>query len=76
MLIPSLIAAKITSAKTRFIICVLSLSQIIYMSEVGPILLMSKIPVNFVKLVEIFVVKTIIALPIITFMATIFGIPA
>ncbi|MGI6211326.1 MAG: YjiH family protein [Anaerovoracaceae bacterium] len=76
MLIPSLIGAGIASAKTRFIICVLSLVQIIYMSEVGPILLMSEIPVKFWHLVVLFIEKTIIALPIITLCSILFQIPA
>lgn len=75
MLIPSLLGAEIESIRTRFIICVLSLSQIIYMSEVGPILLMSEIPIKFRHIVATFIVKTIIALPIITLMAMIFQIP-
>jgi len=75
VMIPSLVAAEVASVRTRFIVCVLSLSQIIYMSEVGPILLMSKIPIKFGKIVGVFLVKTIIAIPLIVLMAALLGIP-
>ena len=76
MLIPALISGEIASVQTRVIICVLSLIQIIYMSEVGPIMLMSQIPVKFWHLVVIFIEKTIIALPILKVLAILFQIPA
>lgn len=75
VMLPSLMIAGVASAKTRFVVCVLSLIQIIYMSEVGPILLLSEIPVKMGKLIQIFLVKTIIALPVIVLMANLFGIP-
>ncbi len=75
VMIPSLMAAEIASDRTRFIVCVLSLTQIIYMSEVGPILMMSEIPVKLRHLVILFIEKTLIALPIITLFAVLFGIP-
>lgn len=75
VMIPSLIAADIASVRTRFIICVLSLSQIIYMSEVGPILMMSDIPLKIGKIIGVFIVKTVIALPIICAFAALLGVP-
>ena len=43
MFIPAVVCANIASTETRFIIGILSLVQIIYMSEVGSIMLASKI---------------------------------
>ena len=74
MFIPAILLTGITSLKTKFVVGVLSLVQIIYMTEVGTIMLTSKIPVNFKDLVIIFLEKTIIALPIIVLMANLFGI--
>lgn len=54
---------------TRFIIACLSVTQLIYMSEVGGLLLGSKIPVTFVDLVLIFIVRTLITLPVIVLCA-------
>ncbi|HSO58757.1 MAG TPA: YjiH family protein, partial [Paenisporosarcina sp.] len=47
------------------VIAATSVTQLIYMSEVGGLLLGSKIPVNFFDLLIIFVLRTVIALPII-----------
>ena len=76
VMIPSLLCGDITSELTKFIVCTLSLIQIIYMSEVGPILLMSEIPVKFHHLVILFIEKTILAIPIIYVCGLLFGIPA
>ena len=70
MFIPSILAAgTIESDITRFIIAAMSVTQLIYMSEVGALLLGSKIPVNIVELFVIFILRTLITLPIISLMA-------
>lgn len=65
MFLPSVLASGIESELTRFVIAALSVTQLIYMSEVGGLLLGSKIPVNFKDLVFIFFIRTAITLPII-----------
>ena len=66
MFIPSLIAsAKIESEMTLFTIAALSVTQLIYMAEVGSLLLGSKIPVTLLDLFIIFLQRTLITLPII-----------
>ncbi len=72
MLLPSVLATNITSDFTRFIIAAVSVSQLIYLSEVGSLLIGSKIPVSFKDLVFIFVERTVIALPVITLIAHLF----
>lgn len=52
-----MICAGITSMKTRFVICILSLVQIIYMTEVGSIMLNSKLPITIMDLAIIFLGK-------------------
>lgn len=71
MFIPALLVTSIESVKTKFIIGVLSLVQIIYLTEVGAIIIKSEIPLNFIKLFLIFVQRTIIATPIIVLLANI-----
>ncbi|SDK92927.1 YjiH family protein [Natronincola ferrireducens] len=71
MFIPAILASGLTSVKTKFVIGVLSLVQIVYMTEVGTLLITSDIPVNFKHLLLIFIQKTVIALPIIVVMANI-----
>ncbi|WP_449539794.1 YjiH family protein [Ferdinandcohnia sp. Marseille-Q9671] len=65
MFLPSIIGGDIESDLTRFVIAGVSITQLIYMSEVGGLLLGSKIPVTFFDLVLIFLLRTIITLPII-----------
>ncbi len=69
MFLPAILAADIESDKTRFIIAALSVTQLIYMSEVGALLLGSRIPVNFIEMVIIFLLRTLITLPVIALMA-------
>ncbi|KZN52490.1 YjiH family protein [Pseudoalteromonas luteoviolacea] len=70
MFIPSILAASnIESDVTRFIIAALSVTQLIYMSEVGALLLGSKIPVNIFELFAVFILRTLVTLPVIALMA-------
>lgn len=69
MFLPSVIGASIKSELTRFVIACVSVTQLIYMSEVGGLLLGSKIPVSIKDLVVIFIERTLITLPIIVMMA-------
>lgn len=69
MFLPAIIGSSIASEMTRFVIGALSVTQLIYMSEVGGLLLGSKIPVNFKDLVVIFLLRTIITLPVIVLLA-------
>jgi nucleoside recognition membrane protein YjiH len=69
MFLPAILGSGIESEMTRFIIACLSVVQLIYMSEVGGIILGSKLPVRFRDLAAIFLLRTIIALPIIVLIA-------
>lgn len=65
MFLPAILGASIESELTRFVVATMSVTQLIYMSEVGGLLLGSKIPVNILDLVVIFLLRTVIALPIV-----------
>ncbi|MGL5048077.1 MAG: YjiH family protein, partial [Shewanella sp.] len=65
MFIPSILASSIESDMTRFVIAALSVTQLIYMSEVGALLIGSKIPINFVELFVVFILRTLVTLPVI-----------
>ncbi|BAB05969.1 YjiH family protein [Halalkalibacterium halodurans] len=69
MFLPAILGSEIESELTRFVIACLSVTQLIYMSEVGGLLLASKLPIRFIDLVLIFLERTIITLPIIIMMA-------
>lgn len=70
MLLPAIIGNGVVESEfTKFIIASVSVTQLIYMSEVGALLLSSKIPVKFIDLVIIFFERTLISLPIIVLIA-------
>lgn len=69
MFLPSVMAAQITSDMTRFIIACVSVTQLIYLSEVGSVILGSKIPLKLKDLFIIFLIRTLITLPIISLVA-------
>lgn len=66
MFTPSIIAAEgITSELTRFVVAVVSVTQLIYLSEVGGLILGSKLPVKLWELFVLFLERTIISLIIV-----------
>jgi len=69
MFLPAVLLTGVESELTRFVIGCLSLTQLIYMSEIGVLILKSKIPLSFAELVVIFGLRTVITLPIIALMA-------
>ncbi|WP_349410795.1 YjiH family protein [Pseudalkalibacillus sp. SCS-8] len=69
MFLPAVLGSGIESELTRFVIAAVSLTQLIYMSEIGILLIKSKIPITFLELVIIFIQRTLITLPIIVLMA-------
>lgn len=69
MFLPAVIGSGLESEFTKFIVAALSLTQLVYMSEIGVLILKSKIPVNFFELLLIFVLRTIITLPVIVLIA-------
>jgi nucleoside recognition membrane protein YjiH len=69
MFLPSVIASSIESELTRFVVAATSVTQLIYMSEIGSIIMGSKIPVSLKDLFIIFIQRTIVTLPVIALFA-------
>ena len=70
MFLPVILAdGLITSELTLFVVATVSVTQLIFMAEVGGLLLGSKIPVGFLDLVVIFLLRTLISLPIVAAVA-------
>ncbi len=66
MFTPSiLIAGSGASAMTKFIIAVVSVTQVLYISEIGGLILASKLPVSLPEMFAIFIERTIISLVIV-----------
>jgi nucleoside recognition membrane protein YjiH len=65
MFLPALMVANIDAEITRFVIAVISVTQLIYMSEVGILMIKCEIPLRFSHLLAIFLLRTLIGLPIV-----------
>ncbi len=74
MFLPAVIATGIESELTRFVIIVISISQLVYLTEVGVLILRSGIPLGIGRLAMIFLLRTLIALPIAVLAARIIGL--
>jgi nucleoside recognition membrane protein YjiH len=64
MFLPALVGSTIESELTRFVVATVSVCQLIYMSEVGAIIVKSKIPLGFFDVAAVFLLRTLIALPL------------
>lgn len=64
MFLPAVLAKSIDSEITRFVIASVSITQLIYMTEVGVLILKTRIPLNFLNLMQVFLLRTLITLPI------------
>ena len=77
MLLPAIMMPGDTPVFTKFVIGVLSIVQIIYLAETGVLIIKSKMPLGIGKLAIIFLMRTIIGLPIIVGLTHLFRfIPA
>lgn len=63
MFTPSILIAGTDACEmTRFIVAVISVTQVLYLSEVGGLILSSKLPVNLPEMFVIFLERTIVSL--------------
>ena len=69
MFLPALLGSSIDAEITRFVIGVLSVTQLIYMSEVGILMIKCEIPLRFWHLLTVFLLRTLIGLPIVLLFA-------
>lgn len=69
MFLPAVVATSIESELTRFVIIATSIVQLVYMSEVGVFILKSSIPLNLWQLIQIFVIRTLVTLPVVAAIA-------
>jgi len=71
MFLPALMLGN-APLQTQFILGVLSIVQIIYLAETGVLIIKSRMPLNIGHLAIIFVMRTLIALPLIVLFARLF----
>lgn len=72
MFLPAAIGQGVESELTRFVIAAVSLTQLIYLSEVGSLLLRSALKINILTLLMIFVLRTLLGFPIAVLAAKLF----
>lgn len=71
--IPVIIGSTIPSFYTRFLCATISIVQVIYITEIGSMILTSRVKLNLWQLFIIFIERTLIALPIIIFLENLWG---
>ena len=62
--LPVILGQSIESEVTRFVIACASVTQLVYMSEVGAYLLKSRLPVSLLELFVVFLLRTLITVPV------------
>ena len=62
MFLPALLATGIESEFTRFVVGVLSVTQLIYMSEIGILMIKCEIPLRLHHLFILFLLRTLLGL--------------
>ncbi|MHA7815602.1 MAG: YjiH family protein [Pseudohaliea sp.] len=72
MILPAVLGQGIESELTRFIIAGISVTQVIYLSEIGALLLRSSIETSVAQLAGIFLVRTVLALPLFVILGHLF----
>lgn len=65
MLLPTILISENGTEQARFIVATMSVSQLLFMSETGSLLISSKIPVTFRDVLVLYVLRTLICLPIV-----------
>ena len=73
MFLPALLASGIEAEVTRFVVGVLSVTQLIYMSEIGILMIKCEIPLKLRHLAAVFLLRTAIGLPIVVLFAKLIG---
>lgn len=69
---PALVAAPLDSTFWRFVLAGLSVTQLIYMSELGLLIIRSSLPLGLSALLQIFVLRTLVCLPLLLCSAALF----
>ena len=72
--LPVIVGAMIPSFYTRFIIGCVAVIQVIYITEIGAMILTSKLPLKLWHLFVIFLERTLISLPLVILFAKLFSI--
>jgi nucleoside recognition membrane protein YjiH len=67
--VPTIIAGNLTSPITKFVLAGLSVTQLIFFAETAILIMRSAIPITIMQLITIFIIRTVIAFPILVAVA-------
>lgn len=67
--VPTIIAGNLTSPITKFVLAGLSVTQLIFFAETAILIMRSAIPITIMQLISIFIIRTVIAFPILVAVA-------
>ena len=69
--LPIILGKAVASPQTKFIVGTMSILELIYMSEIGALLISTKLVKNMGHVALIFIERTVIALPFVVLISTI-----
>lgn len=72
MYLPTIFILESTSQAAKFFVGVMSFTQLIFLSETGMILVKSKLGFNFLDIIKVYFLRTILAFPIVMFITYLF----
>lgn len=73
MYLPALFISGSPSEASRFFIGVLAFTQLVFMSETGMILVKTKIGMNFLDVIKLFLFRTLLSIPLLMIITQILG---
>ena len=72
--IPVIVGSSMTATLTKFVLGTISIIQIVYISDIGTLILTSRVPLNLGHLFVIFLERVLISIPVVVLCAHLFGV--
>lgn len=72
--IPVIIGGTMTALPTKFLVGCMSILQIVYITDIGTLILTSRVPLNLWQMFVIFIERIVISIPIVVLCMRLFGI--
>lgn len=73
-MVPVILGAEMTSLAARFLIGAISILQILYMTDIGTLILTSKVPFSFWQIFMVYLERVVISIPLVIFCGHLFGV--
>lgn len=73
-MVPVVLGAEVTSLAVRFLIGAISILQILYMTDIGTLILTSKVPFSFWQIFTVYLERVLISIPLVILCGHLFGV--